>query len=59
LIETKKFGSFSMFDLQNVGQIVNIGYEAAIRAFELVVQNNNKEAIIETIRSGGNQKLLP
>lgn len=59
LIETKKFGSFSMFDLQNVEQIANVGYEAAIRAFELVIQNNNNAALIRTIQSGCNKKLLP
>ena len=48
-----------MFDLQNVEQIANVGYEAAIRAFELVIQNNNNEALIRTIQSGCNKKLLP
>jgi NTE family protein len=34
LIETKEFGKYKMFDLKSVEEIVRIGYDAAVHAFE-------------------------
>ena len=46
LIEAEEFGMYKTFDLENVEQIARIGYDAAIRAFELVIQENKYETLV-------------
>ena len=38
LIETEEFGKYKLFDLKNVEEIAEIGYHAAVRAFEQLQQ---------------------
>ena len=59
LIEAEEFGLYKTFDLENVEQITGIGYAAAIRAFEVVIQNNKDETLVKAIRTGKNNILLP
>lgn len=49
LIEAEEFGMYKTFDLENVDQISKIGYSAAVRAFELVIQENKYETLVKAI----------
>lgn len=59
LIEAEEFGLYKTFDIENVEQISNIGYSAAVRAFEVVIQENRYETLVKTIMATKNNKLLP
>lgn len=59
LIEAEEFGMYKTFDLENVEQIARIGYDAAIRAFELVIQENKHETLVKAIMARKNNMLLP
>ena len=59
LIEAEEFGMYKTFDLENVEQIFNIGYEAAVRAFELVIQENKYETLVKAIMERKNKMLMP
>lgn len=59
LIEAEEFGMYKTFDLENVEQIARIGYDAAIRAFELVIQENKYETLVKAIVARKNNILLP
>lgn len=59
LIEAEEFGMYKTFDLENVELIANIGYSAAVRAFELVIQENKYETLVKAIAARNNNKLLP
>lgn len=58
LIEAEEFGLYKTFDLENVEMICNTGYEAAVRTFEKVLQENKHEALIKAILNRKNA-LLP
>ena len=59
LIEAEEFGMYKTFDLENVEQIARIGYDAAIRAFELVIQENKYETLVKAIMARKNNILMP
>ncbi|MDR2680806.1 MAG: patatin-like phospholipase family protein [Tannerella sp.] len=48
LIETDEFGKYKMFDLKNVEQIVRIGYDAAVRAFDEYLNNRPIAKLIKS-----------
>ena len=58
LIETEEFGMYKTFDLENVDVICNIGYKAAARSFEQVVNENKYETLVKAI-SARKKALLP
>lgn len=53
LIETEEFSQYKTFDLENVEQIFNIGYVAAVRAFAIVLQENKCDTLVRAIASSG------
>lgn len=59
LIETEEFGLYKTFDLENVNQISSIGYDAAVRAFEIVIQENKYETLVKAIASRNGRALMP
>lgn len=59
LIEAEEFGDFKTFDLENVEKIVNVGYVAAFRSFEVVVQENKDETLVKAIMARTNKALMP
>ena len=59
LIEAEEFGKYKTFDLENVDQISQIGYSAAVRAFELVIQENKYETLVKAITSHKTNILMP
>lgn len=59
LIEAEEFGMYKTFDLENVEQIARIGYDAAVRAFELVIQENKYETLVKAIMVRNNNILMP
>ena len=50
LIEAKEVGLYKTFDLENINLISEIGYEAAVEAFQKVVQENKHETLIKAIK---------
>lgn len=59
LIEAEEFGMYKTFDLENVEQIAEIGYDAAVKAFEVVMQENKDETLVKAIMARKNNMLLP
>ena len=59
LIEAEEFGMYKTFDLENVDQITAIGYAAAIRAFEVVLQENRDETLVKAIMTRKTNRLMP
>lgn len=59
LIEAEEFGMYKTFDLENVNQITRIGYEAAIKAFELVIQENKYEQLVRAVTARKKNVLMP
>lgn len=59
LIEAEEFGMYKTFDLENVDQIAKIGYSAAVRAFELVIQENKYETLVKAITARKTNILMP
>ena len=57
LIEAKEVGLYKTFDLENINLISEIGYEAAVEAFQKVVQENKHETLIKAINSHPNGML--
>ena len=57
LIEAKEVGLYKTFDLENINLISEIGYEAAVEAFQKVVQENKHETLIKAINSHPNGTL--
>ena len=58
LIEAKEVGLYKTFDLENINLISEIGYEAAVKAFQKVTQEKKHENLIKAINSHPNS-LLP
>ena len=58
LIEAKEVALYKTFDLENINQISEIGYEAAVKAFQKVNQEKKHENLIKAINSHPNS-LLP
>ena len=50
---------YKTFDLENVDQISKIGYSAAVRAFELVIQENKYETLVKAITEHKTNILMP
>lgn len=59
LIEAEEFGMYKTFDLENVDLISRIGYSAAVRAFELVIQENKYETLVKAITAHKVKGLMP
>lgn len=59
LIEAEEFGLYKTFDLENVEQISDIGYQAAVRAFQVVIQENKYETLVKAITTKKNNILMP
>lgn len=59
LIEAEEFGLYKTFDLENVELISNIGYEAAVRAFQVVIQENKYETLVKAISTRKRNILMP
>lgn len=57
LIEAKEVGLYKTFDLENINLISEIGYEAAVEAFQKVIQENKHETLIKAINSHPNDML--
>ena len=55
----QEFGMYKTFDLENVDQISKIGYSAAVRAFELVIQENKYETLVKAITEHKTNILMP
>ena len=51
LIEAKEVGLYKTFDLENINLISEIGYEAAVKAFQKVIQEKKHENLIKAINS--------
>lgn len=51
LIEAEAFGLYKTFDLENVDQIVGIGYQAAIEAFQSVIKENKDNSLTHMLAS--------
>lgn len=49
LIEAEEFGLYKTFDLENVDQILHIGYTAAVKAFEQVLEENKYDLLVNAI----------
>lgn len=49
LIEAEEFGMYKTFDLENVAVISNIGYAAAARSFEKVMNENKFKTLVKAI----------
>jgi NTE family protein len=58
LIETDEFGKHKMFDLKNVELIVDIGYKAAIRAFDEFLMNKPIANLIKSYSSISSAKSI-
>ncbi len=51
LIEAEEFGMYKTFDLENVELIARIGYDAAAKAFEKVVNENKIDSLVSALRT--------
>jgi NTE family protein len=51
LIETEEFDEYKMFDLENTDEIIRIGYGAAIRAFQNLVDDSKFNQLVRKIKS--------
>jgi NTE family protein len=49
LIEAEEFGQFKTFDLENVDLISGVGYTAAVKAFEKVINENKHETLVRAL----------
>lgn len=50
LIEAQECDGYKMFDLDNVHKIAQIGYEAAIHAFDNVFQDSKFDLLVSTVK---------
>ncbi|MDH6356301.1 patatin-like phospholipase family protein [Parabacteroides sp. PF5-9] len=58
LIETELVGSYKMFDLENVDQIAQIGYDAALNAFDHIVQDSKFELLVRAVKQKKQELVL-
>ena len=49
LIEAEEFGQFKTFDLENVDLISGVGYTAAVRAFDKVVNEAKHDSLVKAL----------
>jgi len=49
LIEAEEFGQFKTFDLENVDLISGVGYAAAVRAFDKVVNEAKNDSLVKAL----------
>lgn len=59
LIEAEEFGMYKTFDLENVDQIFRIGYDAALKAFEVVIHENKDDNLVKAIAAKKIRALKP
>lgn len=57
LVETAEIGLYKTFDLENVDVIAQIGYEAAMKAFDKVLEENKYKTLVKMI-SASRRKAL-
>ena len=57
LIETAEVGLYNTFELENVDVIAQIGYEAAMKAFDKVLEDNKYETLVKMISSNRRKAL--
>ena len=57
LVETAEVGLYKTFDLENVDVIAQIGYEAAMKAFDKVLEENKYKTLVKMI-SASRRKAL-
>lgn len=50
LIETEAIGQYKMFDLDNVDQIADLGYHAASRAFDSLIQESKFDLLVQGVK---------
>lgn len=50
LVETETIGQYSMFDLDNVSQISQLGYEAALAAFDELVHDSKFDRLVHAVK---------
>lgn len=50
LIEAEDVGAYKMFDLDNVNEIAHIGYEAALHAFNELVQDSKFDLLVREVQ---------
>lgn len=50
LIETDTIGQYNMFDLDNVSQIVQLGYNAALEAFDELIQDSKFHRLVHAVK---------
>jgi len=50
LIEAEEFGGFKMFDLENVDRIADIGYYAAIEAFDGMYEESKFDQLVRAVK---------
>ncbi len=58
LIETEACSLYKTFDLENVDQIANIGYVAAVNAFEKLLEKEHDEQIAKAVAAAKNNQIL-
>lgn len=49
LIEVEQCGAYKMFDLENVDQIAKLGYDAALNAFDHIIQDSKFEMLVRAV----------
>ncbi|MCD7976051.1 MAG: patatin-like phospholipase family protein [Tannerellaceae bacterium] len=59
LIEAEEFGLYRTFDLENVDLIAGFGYDAAVRTFDQVINDNKIEVFVQAIQHHRNRGMLP
>lgn len=55
LIEAESVGEYKMFDLENVDQIAQIGYNTALHAFDHIIQDNKFEQLVKAVKQKRNE----
>ncbi|MDF9829838.1 patatin-like phospholipase family protein [Parabacteroides sp. PF5-6] len=50
LIEAEQFDSYKMFDLDNTDEIIRIGYDAAVKAFNDLVDDSKFNQLVRTVK---------
>jgi len=50
LIEAEDMGSYKMFDLDNVDLIAEVGYEAALHAFDEMIQDSKFDLLVREVK---------
>lgn len=54
LIEAEEFGAYKMFDLENVDKLADVGYEAAIKAFDDISHDSKFDLLVREAKKKRN-----